>query len=185
MRLRALLVLWLSALASGGVVASSGGSPICHADDIIASPMGFSAPLGYGVVADPPAYTPGQALTISLLPGSSYTVFTGLLLYVEDQDDLDEEMRPRKAGDFIAPLASGLQFKTGCIDAGDQQVITHANANDRSMPRSFLWDAPTTAQGTLHLRAIVLKKTTDFSNAVYELFTIELPLDPVFADEFE
>ena len=111
MNLRRLALVLASPCLVADVVASSTGSPICHADDILASPMGFSAQLGYGVVATPAAYTPGQPLVISLLPGVSLSSFNGLLLYVEDPDDLDGDMRPRKAGHFVGPLPDALVFK--------------------------------------------------------------------------
>ena len=139
----------------------------------------------HGVVATPAAYTPGQPLVISLLPGVSLSSFNGLLLYVEDPDDLDGDMRPRKAGHFVGPLPDALVFKIDCLGAGGDQVITHGNATTRSMPRTFVWDAPASDHGPLRLRAIVLKAVGNYMDAPYELFNIDLPVDPVFTDSFE
>ena len=150
--------------------------------------MGFPVPQGAGIFSVqvvPAGYTPGQVVRISIYPSDTFTRLNGLLLYVEAPTEIGPDLYPVKIGGFANRLPEGLKF--GCGSGSDANVITHNGGVDHLLPLQFDWQAPAMAQGTLRLRAIVLRAGNEFDwdNAPYEMFSIELPLDPVFTDSFE
>jgi hypothetical protein len=174
--------------AAGGAMAFSGGSPICHADQIIGCPMGFPVPDGSGIFTiqlDQSGYRPGQMITMTIFPSVSFTRLNGLLLYVESPEQIGGDSYPIKVGSFAAPLPPGLRF--GCGSVSDADVVTHDGGVDQVLPLKFEWMPPADGPRLLRVRAIVLRAGSEYEwdNAPYEMFSIELPLDPVFTDSFE
>ncbi len=183
-----LIVALATPLLPGAVSASGNGSPICHADQIIGCPMGFPLPEGAGyfsVQVSPIAYSPGRVVTVSIYPSTMFGRLNGLLLYVEAPDQIGGDSYPVKIGTFAPTLPAGLKF--GCGASATSGVVTHNGGGDVMLPIQLTWTPPLDASGTLRLRAIVLRVTNpnDWQNAPYEMFNIELPLDPVFTDSFE
>lgn len=168
-----------------GAFAYSGGAPICHADDIIGSPMGTPIEnMGFTLTATPNQYTPGQALTLSLAQIGSLTSVRGVLLYVEDPDALDGGGRPIKRGNFTAPYPVGLKAVfsgyAGCDFAGLTPVLTHENSNPKSLPITVTWQPPAIDTGNLRVRGIAL-----LTFNTYQLLTLDLPVEFLFRDSFE
>lgn len=176
-------VFWLLVYA-GSVLAYPGGAPICHADDIVGSPMGNPIPMGYALVASPGGYTPGQPVSISIVHADPGMRVRGVLLYVEDPDALDGDLRPIKRGNFVAPYPVGIKAVfngyPGCDFAGQTPVLTHDTASEKSLPLSLSWSSPVIDVGALRIRAIAL-----LSFNTYQLLELDLQLDPVFHDSFE
>ena len=182
-----LCVIAVLSMLPGSAVALSQGSPTCHADDILSSPMGDPiANMGYGLVPTPAAYTPGQAMTIALVNSDAEMNVRGVLIYVEDPDALDVEMKPIKRGNFIAPFPTGIKAVfdgyQGCDFAGQTPVLTHVDADEptKTLPMTFDWQPPAIDTGTLRIRAIAL-----MSFGAYQMLSLDLPVDPVFNDSFE
>ena len=169
---------------AGCALAYPGGAPICHADDIVGSPMGNPIPMGYALLASPGGYTPGQPVSISIVHADPGMRVRGMLLYVEDPDALDGDMRPIKRGNFVAPYPVGIKAVfngyPGCDFAGQTPVLTHDSASEKSLPLSLDWSSPVIDVGALRIRAIAL-----LTFSTYQLLELELPLDPMFNDSFE
>lgn len=150
--------------------------------------MGFPVPDGAGIFSvqvAPAGYTPGQVVTVAVFPSMTFSRLNGLLLYVEAPDQIGGDGYPLKIGTFVPSLPAGLRF--GCGASATNEVITHDGGVDVMLPIQLTWTPPLGASGTLRLRAIVLRAGTlyDWNEAPYEMFSIELPLDPVFTDSFE
>lgn len=185
--MRARKLLWMALLAMPMAAAAyHGGAPICHADDILNSPMGDPIEnMGYLLVATPAQYTPGVAMTLTLANVGSLSDVRGVLLYVEDPDALDAELRPIKRGNFTVPYPAGIKAVfdgyLGCDFAGQTPVLTHADANQKTLPLQFTWQPPAIDTGPLRVRAIALMTFNS-----YQLLSLELPSNNhLFADSFE
>ncbi len=186
--LASLIVALVAPLWPGAVSASGNGSPICHVDQIIGCPMGFPVPDAAGIFTVqvmPGGYTPGQALTVTVYPSVTFSRLNGLLLYIEAPDQIGGDSYPVKIGSFAPTLPVGLKF--GCGAGTTSGVVTHDGGVDVMLPIQLTWTPPLDASGRLRLRAIVLRAGNlyDWQDAPYEMFSIELPLDPVFTDSFE
>lgn len=150
--------------------------------------MGFPVPEGAGIFSiqlGQAGYTPGQKLSLTIYPSDSFTRLNGLLLYVESPEQIGVDSYPIKVGHFNPALPVGLRF--GCSSVSDDNVVTHQGGVDQVLPLTFDWTPPDDAPRMLRVKAIVLRAGNEFEwdNAPYEMFSIELPLDPVFSDSFE
>ncbi len=183
---RVVATVLLAATASAS--AFSGGSPICHTDQIIGCPMGFPVPSGaniFTIELDQNGYTPGRLLTLTIYPSDSFTLINGLLLYVESPDQIGEDSYPIKVGEFVAPVAAGLRH--GCSSSSAVNVVTHDGGVDVALPLKVEWMPPDDGPRQLQIRAIVLRAGSEYEwdNAPYAMFNIDLPLDPIFTNSFE
>ncbi|MBK6726622.1 MAG: hypothetical protein IPG63_05075 [Xanthomonadales bacterium] len=180
--------LALGFACSGAARASSSGAPICHVDQIIGCPMGFPVPSGAGIYAlqiVPAAYTPGQPITISVLPGNTFSLLNGILLYVERPDQLGGDGYPLKVGDFSVPPA-GVQL--ACAFNPTTQALTHDGGGNLALPIGFTWTAPVGLDVPLRVRAMLVRAGSEYNwdNAPFEVFSIDLPRSPLlFTDSFE
>ena len=122
---------------------------------------------------------------LTIYPGNTFALMNGLLLYIESPEQIGDDMYPLKVGEFLAPLPDGLRH--GCSSGADTNVITHDGGVDLALPLKVEWMPPAGAPRLLRIRAIVLRAGSEFDwdNAPYEMFSIALPLDPVFTDSFE
>ena len=165
--------------------AFSGGAPICHAEDILDSPMGNPiANMGFSLSAAPTQYTPGQAMTLTLSNLDPGMTVRGVLLYVEDPDALDGDARPIKRGNFTAPYPTGIKAVfdgyPGCDFAGLTPVLTHDSDQSKDLPLTLTWQPPAIDTGDLRVRAIALMTFN-----AYQLLSLDLPVEFLFKDGFE
>ncbi|MBL0029931.1 MAG: hypothetical protein IPO95_12995 [Rhodanobacteraceae bacterium] len=184
---RVLPLSWMTLLVMPmAASAFHGGAPTCHADDILESPMGNPiSNMGYTLVATPAQYTPGVAMTLSLVNVDPQMQVRGVLIYVEDPDALDAESKPIKRGNFSGPFPTGIKAVfdgyQGCDFAGQTPVLTHADANPKALPLQLTWQPPAIDTGNLRVRAIALL-TFD----AYQMLSLDLPsINHIFADSFE
>ena len=165
--------------------AFSGGAPICHAEDILDSPMGDPiANMGFSLSAAPAQYTPGQPLTLTLSNVDDGMTVRGVLLYVEDPDALDGDARPIKRGNFTGPYPTGIKAVfdgyPGCDFAGLTPVLTHDSSTPKPLPLTLTWQPPAIDTGDLRVRAIALMTFNQ-----YQLLSLDLPVESLFEDGFE
>jgi hypothetical protein len=178
-------------LAFADANAFSSGAPICEANDIVGSPMGFQVPVEapiYLVRKQPYGYREGETITFGVYANGFWDNFNGVLLYVEDPDVDDGEGHPQKVGEFVGPPPPGYRFKDDCDESLADLVLTHDGGDDKPTPAEFAWTAPSQNLGTLRIRAIVLRagKEFDFGHAPYKIFSIDLPYcDCLFIDGFD